>query len=193
MNGHVRTGFVKTQGKFTAVYQREILEAAGVTKIVDGDEHTFEYALNLLRGDEVLETVDGFRPLGPGRYTITGELKILRKSGRAIMDHRTGERSDCDGALMLSAALAKELGKRVGPSTEEARRRGHAGTAKQWAELQATRMPKDEAKVIWQDTSISKKQALADMHGWTESTAYRHFKRRRRPSGRPKKRKKSKS
>jgi hypothetical protein len=185
MNGHVRTGFVKTQGKFTAEYQREILKAAGVTRIVDNDEskdQDLKYALSLLRGDEVLETVDGFRPLGPGRYTITGELEILSKSGRVIMDCKTGLRSDRDGALMLSRALAKELNKRLGPSRADAQKRGRKGAAARWADKD--RMPPDEARAIWKDTKIPKKKKLKLMWGWSESTAYRYFEETGLPPGR---------
>jgi len=187
MNGLVRTGYVKTQGKFTAAYQRRILEQAGVRKIIEdnGKDFTLKEALNMLRGDEVLETVGGFRPFGPGRYTITGQLEILRTSGKVVMDYLSGLRSDRDGAMMLSMALAKAHRERLMPTHADASRRGRNGAKVRWADKE--RMPIDQAKAIWLNTKKHRTnaKALRHMPGWTESEAYRHLGAPGRPAGNP--------
>ena len=188
----VLTGFARTQGKFTAEHQKKILLAFGVSEgriVVYNEENGFDlqYALDMIRSPEVLHTVGGFRPLGPGRYTITGEIQKLylpANVGKVIVDCQTGMRSDRDGALMLSAALAKAHYEKLAPNHADSVKRGRNGARKQWQEVRDNRMPEDEARAIWKDQKLRKKKKLQKMYGWTETTAYRILGETGRPPGR---------
>lgn len=80
-------------------------------------------------------------------------------------------------ARNVSPAEAKRHGKIGGQITKLRIKR----------EMEGRRMPKSEARNIWMNPLITGPEALAQMTGWTQASAYRILKKRKLAKGRPRK------
>lgn len=180
----MRTGYACKQPRFPVERQEEILRAAGVKRIyVEGRGlEDLAAALRAVRGDEVLETVGGYRSFGMTRAEIMVQVAVVEKSGKVLQDVETGLRSDKNGASLLDSALKKIKGEKSIGSSERAREMGSAGGIAKGKKAAADRMPEEKARKIWFNLRLPSNQAAIDrMTNWSRETAYRKF----GPSGRP--------
>lgn len=150
---------------------------------------TYENALKLVRGKEVLEMAGGLRPLGSSRDEIVAAWSIARKAGKVIMDAETKLRSDVDGVEMLALALQKIRGERsIGDRASEMGKVGGPALA---AKRAKSRCPDNKARTLWLDQSIPSNDAAVKRINkgydtpWSASTLYRYFGKSGRPTGHP--------
>lgn len=129
-------------------------------------------------GDEVA-TVHGLRALGNSRRAILANLGHIHAMGAVVMDIETEDKSGPGrGAEMLNRALSRIHGEEAIANRAHEMQRAQA-IAKSRRRLAATK-----AERVWRDKTLSNKEALAKMWGWSQNVAYSHFKARGLPIGR---------
>lgn len=129
-------------------------------------------------GDEVA-TINGLRALGDSRRAIVANLMRIHEMGAVVLDIETKDRSGPGrGAEMLHAALSRIHGEVAIAD------RAHEMQQAQARAKSKRRLAVTKAEKVWRDKSLSNKEALAKMWGWSQNVAYQKFKARGLPIGR---------
>lgn len=132
-----------------------------------------------MRKGERLGVVNGLLAFGTSRKAMMQALDVAEVGGFVIVDLETDFRSDKHAVKLLDLGLAKHHGERsmkpgqaesMNGASIEARTKG--------------RMPSRSALVHWRNPSLTAKQAIRLMRGWTRPTAYNLLGNRGLPSGR---------
>ena len=177
----MKRGYVRQIKGRKEADQRAALEADGVTAIYSDSE--LEDAVNSLREGDELVIAGGLHLLANNRRAIREIVDAVHAQGAVIYDLETDRSSAGYGVALLDDAimgLTREV--RFG----DAQKAGKLGSKARWAETQIRRMDEDEARKIWEDTSLSMPQAIAKMTGWKQTTAYNRFGAAGRGAGRKK-------
>ncbi len=170
--------------------QRKMLEEHGAVPIYDAKTHTIDQMIVQLRkGDEVAVTSLG--RLATTRAGLRYALDAIRAKGCVVVELASGRRTSCAAeAAQMALDAADELSMDArGTSPELGRKWGAVGgrlaRLRVEREMAEARMPKAEAKNIWRNPLLTNAQALAQMPGWTQASAYRRLKSRKLAKGRP--------
>jgi hypothetical protein len=158
------------------------LVAAGVParSIYREDRGAEQWGKWKMRAGETLAIVDGLHAFGKTRKGMMAALDLVESWGAVIVDVESGLRSDKNSAKLLDLGLRKRHG-------ELAMVPGQAESMQEASVLARLRgrMPFRSAKVRWMNPELTTKQALKQMRGWSQGTAYRAFGKRGTPPGRP--------
>ena len=158
------------------------LIAAGVParSIYREDRGAEQFGQWKMRTGETLAIVNGLHAFGETRKAMMAALDKVESWGAVIVDVETGLRSDKNSAKLLDLGIRKRNG---GLSMKD-------GQAEEMQEASVRarlkgRMPIRSAKARWMNPELTTKQALKQMRGWSQGTAYRAFGKRGTPPGRP--------
>ena len=170
--------------------QRMLLEQHGVRPIYNAKEHDLDSFIQALRpGDEVWVSTLG--RLASRRSDLRDAIEAIHSKKCAVVEAASGRRSDKAkdaSAMALDAAEELALDARA-LSPKQARRFGAIGgqimKARVKREMEVRRMPKPAAANIWRNPLLTNSQALAQMEGWTQASAYRRIGSRKLAKGRP--------
>lgn len=171
----MKRGYVRyVQGR-TVKEQEEDMLAAGVSaKAIYQDKSPDDAIASLRDGDELVVS-GGLRVLANSRRGIREYVDAVHAKGAFVFDFLTGRRTDKDGVAMLDDAVSDIAGFIRGGHIKSFAKMG--GKAR-WKESQEARMAQREALIIWRDPSLSTKEAIGQMTGWTQANAYRILGRR---------------
>lgn len=145
-------------------------------------ERTIEALIKSLRkGDEVMVSTLG--RLATRRDQLGPIVEAIHKKGAVVVEMATDRRSNGREAMQMALDAAAELALDArGISLRDARKfsaiGGQITKARVEREMAAKRLPKTEARNIWKNPLLSNSEALAQMPGWTQASAYRFLKKR---------------
>ena len=145
----------------------------------------------LRAGDEVAVTSLG--RLAPTRAGLRYAIDAIHSKKCVIVEVASGRRSDraAEFGLMVLDATNELTTEARGITPAEGIKYGRIGgqitAARVKREMEGKRMPKTEARNIWKNPLITGPEALAQMPGWTQASAYRILKKRNLAKGRPRK------
>lgn len=193
MNGKPRgkrCGWLRISRAAGEKSQRALLEQAGAHPIFDARNIPFDDMMKQLRsGEEVAVTSLG--RLASTRAGLRHAIEAIHNKKCVVVEVATGRQSNRAAEvaqMVLDAADELALDAR-GVSPADARRYGKIGgqltKARVKREMAGKRMPKTEAGNIWRNPLLTNGEALAQMTGWTQASAYRILKTRKLAKGRP--------
>lgn len=195
MNGKPRgkrCGFLRVSRAAGERSQREMLERNDVHPIYNAkDVDLADVAKSLRPGDELWVTTLG--RLASNRRDLSHAIDAIHNQKAIIVEAASERRSDkaaqvaqmvmdavqeiTQDARALSPAKARKFGSLGGQITRLRVRRA----------MEAQRLPKAEARNVWLNPRLTTAEALEQMTGWTQASAYRHLKTRKLAKGRPRK------
>jgi len=158
------------------------LIAAGVPakRIYREDRGSEQWGQWKMRRGELLGVVNGLFALGSNRRDMMRALDRIEAWGAVIVDMETGLRSDKQSAKLLDLGLARRHGELAMKPGQAERMNGASIEARTKG-----RMPQRQALTYWRDPTLTGKEALKRMKGWTRGPAYEILGPRGVPSGRP--------
>lgn len=172
--------------------QRRMLEEYGAYPIYDAKTHTIEQMVNQLRsGDQVAVTSLG--RLASTRAGLRFAIDAIHSKKCSIFEVASGRKLNgaADVAQMALEAADELALDAKGTSIKHARKWGKIGgqltKARMQREMAGKRMGKTEAANIWRNPLLTNAQALEQMTGWTQASAYRRIGPRKLAKGRPRK------
>ena len=195
MNGKTRgkrCGWLRVSRAAGEKAQRKMLEDHGAHPIFDAKTMPFDDMVTQLRfGDEVAVTSLG--RLAHTRAALRHAIDAIHSKKCIIVEIATGRQSNraAEFGQMVLDGVNEITSDARGVTPEEASRYGRIGgqitKARVKREMEGKRMPKAEARNIWMNPLITGPEALAQMTGWTQASAYRILKSRKLAKGRPRK------
>lgn len=169
-----------------------MLEQHDAHPIFEAKTMPFDDMVKQLRaGDEVAVTSLG--RLAPTRAALGHAIDAIHSKKCTIVEIATGRQSNraAEFGQMVLEAVNELTTEARGVTPAEAKRYGKLGgqitKARVKREMEGKRMPKGEAKNIWLNPLLTGPEALAQMTGWTQASAYRILKSRKLAKGRPRK------
>ena len=167
-----------------------MLEKAGVpaTYIYNAKDSSVDALIKSLRaGDQVMVSTLG--RLATRRDQLGPIIEAIHKKGATVVEMATDRRSDGPQAVQMALDAAAELALDArGISLRDAKKfsamGGLATKIKVAREMEAKRLGKTEARNIWKNPLLTNSEALEQMTGWTQASAYRRLGTRKLAIGR---------